>query len=622
MAHVTTASGWTRADGSWIAVFATLTLATSLSALLGTLVDDTWRDIYFAHRIAYAEEFPLRGPVIGNIAQLGPVWFYLLAPVYGLAGVAGVMALLGALSGLKYPLAFLLGRRLGGTTLGAAFGLAWMIPTWNAIETGWPTHISAVASALLALALAALAFRRRPHWGRAVLLGLLAGLALHAHPTTALLGALLVAFALAGLPTWRARSAMALVAALPLALLFLPVLIAASMSRDAAPDNLIGLASHAAQLPLASIVERVGPVLRGLFWGAAELQWWVLLGLPERALALAFAATGVAWGLVLAGAVSATPASRRAIAWLSVALLVQTVFVLALRPITPFWMSFAHGPLLIAVVGVAGASLWRRGGAWRPALVTTTLAMAAGLGLLLWRMAAPAPTTYAPVFAANGPGFLSITERVIDRRRVRPIRMAPTAWERLGASLCTPTTIHGHLASLVDVSFAIGARRACGRIDQIALGGPTPPGHRARIGLSADASDALGLPRPTWTEGLRLFDVTQLHAASESMPIVAAGRYPRRDLSHFTPRRFTIEVRSRGSDVVALAWRGAFHLPIAIHAVDAGGHRVAAAYEDAALWLYRCAECAPDREVDWRIELDAVPSLIDVVAFDPAATAD
>ena len=53
-------SPWTRVDAAWIVFFALLMLATTLSALFGTAVDDTWRDIYFAHRIAYGEEYPLR----------------------------------------------------------------------------------------------------------------------------------------------------------------------------------------------------------------------------------------------------------------------------------------------------------------------------------------------------------------------------------------------------------------------------------------------------------------------------------------------------------------------------------------------------------------------------------
>jgi hypothetical protein len=582
--HQVPTPDWSRRDTLWCAGFSLLALATMLSTIFGSPVDDTWRDIYFAHRIAYGEEFPLRGPVIGNIAQLGPVWFYLLAPAYALGGVAGALGLLGLLSGLKYPLAFVLGRRLGGTGLGAAFALAWLLPLWNAIETGWPTHISVVATALLMLALVALAYRRAPHPARAFVLGLCAGLAVHAHPTTALLAALLVAMALLAVTSWRARAAHAAIATSAVALLFAPVLIAAWLALDVAPDNLIGLGAHAEQLPLASIAERFGPVLRGLFWGAAEMQWRVLLGLSSPAQGLAFAITGLAWLLVGIGWIASAPSTRRYGLVLLGVLLLQTGFVLALRPITPFWMSFAHGPLLMMLIGVGSATLWRQGRAARSALVAVAVPLGAALLLLL-------------------------------------VRIAPTAWQRLGRTLCEPATIYGHFAALFDVSFALGARRACGRVDQIAIGGLPSRGSRARIGLSAQATRALGLVPPTRGEGLRLFDVTRVHAAGEPMAIVVAGRYPRRDLSGRTLRRTTLDARTAPDQVLAVAWRGLHYYPLTVHAVHADGRRLEPVYQDAGLWLYRCTGCAGTAPVSWQIVLVGVPELIDVLSFDPAVVA-
>ena len=297
--------------------------------------------------------------------------------------------------------------------------------------------------------------------------------------------------------------------------------------------------------------------------------------------------------------------------------LLQTAFVLALRPITPFWMSFAHGPLLMALIGTAAQALWSRHRVARAALTLSTLSMGAGLLLLLWRLAVPLPVTFAPVFAPTGPGFLSISERVLDRREVHPIRIAPMAWERLGETICAPSAIYGHFASLVDVSFALGARRACGQFDQIAIGGRPAPGSKARIGLSARAAEGIGVTPPTWAEGLRLFDVDQVLAAGPAMSIVPAGRYPRRDLSRLATRRFDIEAETGPAHVLAIAWRGQGYYSPPVNAVHANGRRIDPAYEDAALWLYRCADCAAGQPVRWRIDVDAVPELIDILSFDP-----
>ena len=53
-----------------------------------TLVTDTARDVGEAWRIAHGEALPLRGPSIGQRWSLGPAWFYLLAPIAGLAPLA------------------------------------------------------------------------------------------------------------------------------------------------------------------------------------------------------------------------------------------------------------------------------------------------------------------------------------------------------------------------------------------------------------------------------------------------------------------------------------------------------------------------------------------------------
>ena len=101
---------WKIAGASFCALMCVIHIAAGLNS---GGVTDFWRDMYWATTIASGERFPLAGPPINNLIELGPWWFYLLAlPLWLTHRIAAASAFMHLLSALKYVLAW----RLGLTT--------------------------------------------------------------------------------------------------------------------------------------------------------------------------------------------------------------------------------------------------------------------------------------------------------------------------------------------------------------------------------------------------------------------------------------------------------------------------------------------------------------------------
>src|SRR5258708_2083812 len=116
--------------------------------LLSPIEADLARDLYHGYRITVGDEFPLRGPLIGDSWHLGPAWYYLLAiALLVFHSITGAVASVGLLAALKFPLAW----RLGREWVDARFGLTWAIllalPGIVAFESIWVAHPSLTAAA-------------------------------------------------------------------------------------------------------------------------------------------------------------------------------------------------------------------------------------------------------------------------------------------------------------------------------------------------------------------------------------------------------------------------------------------------------------------------------------------
>lgn len=608
---------------------------------------DTWRDLYFAEQIASGSSFPLRGPVIGNITHLGPVWYYLLAPAMALGGSVAVLGFIGLLAGLKFPLAFLLGRRIGGDGFGVMLVVALLSPTWLQVEGLAATHTSVVATALLALGLSGLAYARRPSTSGAALLGLFAGLVVHAHPTTVLPGASIVLGALiwhmtysrplasaAGWNPAQSRPApeamqngclpftrpllghgllVVLIAVLPL----LPLLFAPGA------DDARGLSDYVAHdLQMPGWIRPV-ELISGILWGAAELiyRFW----LQRDGMSTEIPLLAHALGLLLAGAglllAVRNRRQRLAVVALVVLFVLQTVMLMHVRSIAPFYMTYAHVPLLALLLALGWRALWQQG--WLPRLAICLVAAIYAMShvAMLRFIHSPPDTVKQPTFASASRGLMDVGSRPTGSTRIASTRLPIDRLDSLGARLCEPSVVYGHFAALLDQSFGVGVRRACGAVDQVVLGGRPVAEAANWLGLAEPAARLIERPAPQVVDGLSLYRVSEVWTQAMPLSIVAGGRFPARDLSRYPATAFRIEGRAAAGDAVVLAVRNSGYAEFQVRRASANGQSQEALFVDRFLAIYRCQDCAGDASVAWSFDLTAAPALLDAVVVQADAGA-
>src|SRR5262249_42404812 len=120
---------------------------------LGTLACpfvDTVRDVTAALNIVDGSDWPSTGPVLANSIHVGPIWFYLLAPIAAIShSWLGVALFMSALASLKFPLAFRLGSVLLDWRYGLLFAFALLMPGWLHLQSMFATHTSVVDTMVL-----------------------------------------------------------------------------------------------------------------------------------------------------------------------------------------------------------------------------------------------------------------------------------------------------------------------------------------------------------------------------------------------------------------------------------------------------------------------------------------
>lgn len=204
--------------------------------MMAVAVPDTARDVVEAWNICSGQAFPLSGPEFSGKFRLGPFWFYLISPFACSRNPLMTVGLaVGFISALKYPLAYLLGRRL----ISRDFAILWM-PLIGLLS--WPSTLITYThtSALLTLLLLSLVILVTLASTRVVLSGFLFGvvtsLAINLHPSA------FPFVILAVIPLYRAYEAHRLAGTIVLGLTgavipFLPVVFAVLQDPGLAERN-------------------------------------------------------------------------------------------------------------------------------------------------------------------------------------------------------------------------------------------------------------------------------------------------------------------------------------------------------------------------------------------------
>lgn len=473
---------------------------------------DGVRDIAIALAIARGESYPLVGPIFGSSFHLGPVFHYLQAvPLLLGLPVASVPWWMGALASSKFLLAYGLGRAWMDRRFGLLFAAALALPGWSGLDFLNTTTPMLVPALLLGTCWSALAHVRG---GRALTLigtGLLASLAIQAHPSAAVLAVFPLSAATAAAirrGQWPALGAGVAAGLLP----FLPVALAWVVQ------------GASAVVPAGQVVVQAGSGHSG--WGWLEAAYGFACGGPLTTLRTL---GGESWGGMVACAtvllatgglaLCARQARRdRRARWLLAGLTWVAVMVFGVRPSTPWYFAQV---LTLSYAGVIALG-WRSGPWAGRALPGAALALAL------------IQTAAVMQHVGRGEGGFPAAE-LMDIRQARGNRgpqagawIAVSQWADLAQIVCPrlrgTLALHGTLASIVDEHGGLPIRDRC---DVSTL----------RLGGAADRH-LVGVPRAVWSPlgwsplhkigSLGLFEPDGVRSMSPGHPLADARDYPMR----------------------------------------------------------------------------------------------
>lgn len=568
---------------------------------------DTYRDLWFAQAIAHGIEFPHTGPVINQTFHLGPLWFWLLALVsLVLPGAKAAYWLTGLVVAARFPLAWLAGRALHSRALGAWFVAFMAFPGWWTWQLVAVTHTSATECAVLLLLIATVNAWRAPSWPRTFATGAAIAFALHAHPSTLSLAG--IAAAAVAWRAWRVRRpALVLALAVVPLLAFAPYLSSADFTRDLgsiASYSQSLLAPQAPPLRYASLVASTlfgGALFASYAWFALDFGWaWALAALPW--------ALGVV--AMVASLRAGLPPPLRRIALAAFALfLAQCAFLVLIRPISPFWMTFALFPLLALGAAALAAAPRRASVAQAGALGACAFAVTAiGLALLvrfedeLWW----------PSYPEGSGGAMTVTAWPDGRVRAIVPAYGLRDVDALMPAGCDALALHGPLAVVADRTLGYTWLAACGGHDHVKLGGA--PGAQDRFAAWSPAlARACGISSRALIAAQARIPFT-VRSTADAVPLGDPHRYPPRSIDPQSADH-VLELSGVRHRFVAITDVLPDYVPMTVGEAQVAGAAVERLKSPGAWALFDCRDCAGGAR-DWTIPVTGDARYVDVVEFD------
>lgn len=576
-------------------------------------VPDSWRDMYWATSIAHGEHFPVSGPPIYRLFELGPWWFYVVAlPIWVTGKIAVASAFVQLLAGAKYFLALRLGTRAVDARFGFAFAASLAVAGWSTASGMFPTHTAVVETALLLLAMATWRCWDRLSLGNAALLGLAAVACVHAHPTTAFHVVCAGLFLLFRHRSWRALAFLGCAAAIVILSVLPPWFDPSTVaSLDRKP-----IATYVGGELGVDLGLRIPALLKSLTVGGA---WFGFLLMTKWSLATAKFAWWAYCGCLLfalAGAVRLRRTNRKLTLLFAGALalfLGDVAFLASIRPITPIWMVPSTLPPLALVTAVGwygwlGADQRALRMVAAGALALFVALSLAPFGLLLRDIptmrVASGINPYLDIIGSPE-RYISIPAPFVPARRL----------DRLSGALCGPAVLHGRLAAAVEQSLGSTIRNACGHWPELRYGGLEGPGPHL-TGILAYGALATGIEPTRVVAGMALYE--------RQRPIApTSGGHPTRlkrmqvnpDAPSGELSRIVYDFDARGGDVPLLTSRLPAAAPVSARVATADGRGATVVYDDGAAWAYRCASCVAGAPVHWHVEFVGIEQGIDLVVL-------
>ncbi|HEX5124709.1 MAG TPA: hypothetical protein VFV97_15815 [Rhodanobacteraceae bacterium] len=600
--------GWTAAG---LAFALLMLLLHAAAGLYSGGVSDSWRDLWWATRIAHGEAFPLAGPPIYGLFELGPWWFYLLALPARLFGTAtAVVVFVQLLAGAKYLVAWRLGTRLVDARFGLAFAGALAVAGWSTIPLWFPSHTAVVETMLLLFAGATWRCWRELSIGNALLFGLAAGACVTAHPTTisyvVAAGMVLILHE----PSPRAIARLALAASVV-------VLMLAPPWFDPAPHSYVRpvatyLGGDIAVAPLRRIPALLASAVVGGAWNGfllmtrwseatARTAWFIVCA------CLAVAAAGL---LLLR---RERDDLRIAAVAAGAAFIVQASFIALIRPITPMWMLSSLLPPLALLLGVGwyGGFTSERGVLRGVACIAFAVCVALSLVPFALFLRNVHSLRYAEGADAYG-NTIEVSEGFAET----PVPHFPVRrLDRLAPSLCEPAVLHARLAWVAEQSLETPLRLACGHWPELRFGGREGQGPHV-AGLFTRAATASGIAPDRVVAGMAIYEhVVAIAPASGGRPTVLARDQIPPDRAPDVVVPFRVEFEARGADVAVLTNRFSSVLALKVRSATANGVAARVLDDDGGSTVYACAGCDAAASARWRFEFTGVEGDMDLVVL-------
>ena len=580
-------------------------------------IPDFWRDMYWATSIAHGDQFPLSGPPIYHLIELGPWWYYLLAlPIAVMHSVTAAAILAQALAAAKYVLAWQVGTRAIDARFGLAFCVSLALAGWSTASLVFPTHTAVVETTVLLLSIATWRCHTRIGLGNMLFFGSACAACIHAHPTTALYVALAAALLL-----HRHRSPTTLLwlcvaAAVVLVSLAPPFFDQAAMDEPGFGPRK-SLSAYAVHDLGVNVWPRVPRVLAGLATGGAWTGFLLQTPWKMPAIRLAFALHSACLIFALCGLVLLRRDRRPLIRWFVLALVVllaQCAFLLAIRAGTPIYMTQS----LLVPLAFAIALGWY---GWFIAEARARRAAAVG-AFALYATLDLAPflryvqhARYNRIMPDSNPLADLSGGGATFEQQPAPF-LSVSQLDRISRNLCEPMVLHARLAAAVEHAVAAPVRNACGFWPARHYAGVAPAQLRHVAGVSARAVAAMGIVPDRLVAGLAWYENVRAIAPAQGLALTRLQRMrvmPDAVYVGFDPHVYDFDAH-RG-DVIALTNRFANLIaPMAIDKITAAGQPAQAIYDEGDSLVYACSACA-DETIHWHIELRAIEENIDVVAI-------
>jgi hypothetical protein len=575
---------------------------------------DTSRDIFFAQQIAAGQSFPLTGPAINGMLHLGPLWYYLLAiPLLFVPNAAAVTGMMGLLSAMQFPLAYVLGRRLRNPDEGLLFALSLALPGWIVTSFGSLTHPIIAIPALLLGALAAVEYNDKPDASHATKLGLALVLMGTAHPTLALPGLLLLFWCGRHAHGWQARlQHLGIIAAL-VAVALLPMLYEQWLLGFSDADK---AAAHTrSELSLPSLMQALELIHAIAIHGPNYVTryWLELSATGTQVLFVVYALILLLAAIGLVASYDDAAVRRYALVLISV-LLLHSMFVCAIRVLMPPWMIYSHGLLLSALIALGLGQLWRS------VVLRTVIALLLAT-TTLWTTSTYAnlmlgSTEFTNVQPSPGKhGFMDVRDYEDTSETLRIARVPFHELFALGESLCDSVALYGHYAYLIDYTYAVSAAHVCGSTKNVQFGGMPEAGRERLMGLHRDAWLAIGMAPEDWLGSLGISQPREIwHSPVPLTPVVPTFSNFPRSLSHIAGT-FTVEGNVASPLAVLISHRAHRYLPFKVIRARVDGRDVAAHYSDLTSAIFIAPNTTSDEAVHWQFDIEGNEAYVDLLTF-------